>query len=124
MDCVKVQKCPAKSSTLYCRSPYGKSEGSAPSAAHCRRMAPSPLREESILQLSRRQSAARVSSTFLYLFNSLLVIRFSLSSRLGRSVECPGQYSAQRQAYYKSSALGRFSPYVAAVIEHSLAGER
>src|SRR5258708_36347459 len=76
MDCVKVQKCPVRSSTLYCRSPYGKSEGAAPSAAHCRRMAPSPLREESILQLSRRQSAARVSSTFLYLFNSLLVIRF------------------------------------------------
>jgi hypothetical protein len=51
-------------------------------------------------------------------------ILYLLGDLIGRSVECPRQYSAQRQAYYKSSALGRFSPYVAAVIEHSLAGER
>jgi hypothetical protein len=48
---------------------------------------------------------------------------FSIPDPLERSVECP-RIRCSEEAYYKSSAVGRFSPHVAAVIEHSLAGDR
>jgi hypothetical protein len=47
----------------------------------------------------------------------------SLPYRLGSSIGRRRRDSRQRQAYYKASSWRGFSPHLAAVIEHSQAGE-